>query len=173
MRNKTVLAGAVLLVVLITALWIINKDERENNPEKIEKKRHEPPFKKEGVLYIEENSEMDTLAIIEIEIADTPEDIRQGMMYRTRLEANHGMFFLFDGERERSFWMKNTILSLDILFINASGRIVHIAEHTIPYSKDPIPSIYPAQFVLEVNAGFCREHGITAGHIVHFTYNNV
>ncbi len=77
-----------------------------------------------------------------------------------------GMLFIFPDEAPRSFWMKNTPLPLDIVFIGADRRIVSIAAGTKPYSTERIPSGAPAMFVLEVNAGFCERHGIEAGQSV-------
>ena len=77
------------------------------------------------------------------------------------------MLFVFADERERGFWMKNTPLPLDIVYIDSSSRIVSIAENTTPYSTKTIASRGPARYVLEVNGGFCREHGIVAGSSVH------
>ena len=103
---------------------------------------------------------MDTLSIIEIEIADNQEDIMQGLMFRNHLGPDQGMFFIFQEEEERIFWMKDTPLSLDIIFVNKDLKIIDIARHTVPYSTEPIPSIHPARYVVEVNAGYCDFHGI-------------
>ena len=105
---------------------------------------------------------------ISVEIADTPEKRRYGLMYRKQLPDQHGMLFVFPSETAQAFWMKNTPLSLDILFINAARSIVHITPHTTPFSEKPIPSGGPAQFVLEVRAGFCERHGIRRGTQVEF-----
>ncbi len=90
-------------------------------------------------------------------------------MYRNELPAFSGMLFIFPQEGPRSFWMKNTPLPLDIIYINADFTIVHIAENTTPYSTAPIPSKHPAKYVLEVNGGFCQHHGIVARDRVEFS----
>lgn len=106
---------------------------------------------------------------VSVEIADSPEERRYGLMYRNALPDRHGMLFVFPGEAVRSFWMKNTPLSLDIIFISAAGSVVHVAPHTRPFSEAPIPSGgQAAQFVLEVKAGFCERYGISAGARVAF-----
>lgn len=84
-------------------------------------------------------------------------------MYRKDLPEFHGMLFLFPREEVQSFWMKNTPLPLDIIFINSAYEIVNIARNTIPFSERLLPSGRPAQFVLEVNGGFCQRHGIEVG----------
>ncbi len=90
-------------------------------------------------------------------------------MYRNELPAFGGMLFIFPQESPLSFWMKNTPLPLDIIYINADFTIVHIAENTTPYSTAHISSKHPAKYVLEVNGGFCRQHGIVAKDRVEFS----
>ena len=84
-------------------------------------------------------------------------------MWRDRLDSDAGMLFVFGDETVRTFWMKNTPLPLDIIFIDAGGRVVNVAQATTPYSESPIRSAGPARYVLEVNAGFARRHGIGPG----------
>ena len=108
---------------------------------------------------------------VTVEIADEPEERTLGLMYRTDLAPDEGMLFLFPEERERSFWMKNTPTSLDILYVSTDGEIVGIAEHTKPYSVDPIPSGAPSERVLEVPAGFVERHGVAVGDRI--TYHAV
>jgi uncharacterized membrane protein (UPF0127 family) len=100
---------------------------------------------------------------VSVDIADTPEKRNFGLMYRQELPEFHGMLFLFPREEPLSFWMKNTPLPLDIIFINSALTIVSIAQQTTPFSEKQIPSGSPAQFVLEVNGGFCQQHSITVG----------
>ncbi|HJY81023.1 MAG TPA: DUF192 domain-containing protein [Candidatus Binatia bacterium] len=98
-----------------------------------------------------------------MEIADTIQKRSFGLMYRRDLPELHGMLFLFPREEPLSFWMKNTPLPLDIIFIDTAHKIVSISQNTTPFSEQPLPSGSPAQFVLEVNGGFCQRHGIAAG----------
>ena len=105
---------------------------------------------------------------VHVEIADTEEKQQLGLMYRRELPELQGMLFLFPREAPLSFWMKNTPLPLDIIFINAAHTIVSIAQHTTPFSEKPLPSGSPAQFVLEVNGGFCQRHGVAVGDRVEF-----
>lgn len=78
------------------------------------------------------------------------------------------MLFVFPEEQPLSFWMKNTPLPLDIIYINTDFTIVHIATNTTPYSTAQIPSRHPAKYVLEVNGGFCQQQGIVAGDQIEF-----
>lgn len=100
---------------------------------------------------------------VTVEFALTPASQARGLMWRDELPADHGMLFVFSDSRPRSFWMKNTPLPLDIIYIGEDARIVSIAARTTPYSTRSIPSSGPAKYVLEVNGGFCEEHGVTAG----------
>ena len=100
---------------------------------------------------------------VAVEIADTPAKRSFGLMYRNSLPERQGMLFLFPSEGPLAFWMKNTPLPLDIIYINAARVIVGIAANTTPFSEEPLPSNGPAQFVLEVNAGFCQKYGILVG----------
>jgi uncharacterized protein len=98
-----------------------------------------------------------------VEMAVTPEEQARGLMFRRSVPEGQGMLFDFKREQELSFWMKNTVVSLDIIFIRADGRILHIAENTEPLSERMIPSFGPARAVLEVVAGTTRKLGIARG----------
>jgi uncharacterized protein len=98
-----------------------------------------------------------------VEMALTPEDQARGLMFRQSLPAGQGMLFDFKREQELSFWMKNTLISLDMIFIRADGRILRIAENTEPLSEKLVPSGGPARAVLEVISGTARKLGIAAG----------
>jgi len=102
-----------------------------------------------------------------VEIAATGEARSRGLMFRREMADDHGMLFIFEAEGDRYFWMKNTPLSLDIIFIRSDGTIAHIAKGTTPFSEKTIPSQGPAQFVLEVVAGTADALNIKAGDTVH------
>ncbi|HEU4826074.1 MAG TPA: DUF192 domain-containing protein [Dongiaceae bacterium] len=99
----------------------------------------------------------------DVEIADDEAERAEGLMYRQSLADNAGMLFLYPSPRPVQFWMKNTLLSLDIVFVRADGTIARIAAGTTPLSEDLIPSGEPVLAVLEVKAGTMRELGIAAG----------
>lgn len=99
----------------------------------------------------------------EVEVADDPSERAEGLMYRESLADNAGMLFLYPKPQPVEFWMKNTPLSLDIVFVRADGTIARIAESTIPMSEDMIRSGEPVRAVLEVKAGTMRQLGITVG----------
>jgi len=108
---------------------------------------------------------------VSVEIANTEEKRQFGLMYRTDLPETQGMLFLFPREGTLSFWMKNTPRSLDIIYINSAHIIVRIARNTTPFSEENLPSGKPAQFVLEVNGGFCERHGVVEGNRIEFPKN--
>ena len=99
----------------------------------------------------------------EVEVADDPSERATGLMYRTSLADNAGMLFLYPNPQPVEFWMKNTPLSLDIVFVRADGTIARIAANTTPMSEDRIPSGEPVLAVLEVKAGIMQQLGIAAG----------
>jgi len=97
---------------------------------------------------------------LKVEIADHPLARAEGLMWREDLKQGQGMLFVFDDEQPRSFWMKNTPLSLDILFFDASGRWVSSQLATTPFSTKSLPSGLPAQFALEILAGESKRLGL-------------
>lgn len=101
-----------------------------------------------------------------VDIADTTEKRTIGLMFRDKMGADSGMLFVFDDEIERAFWMKNTLIPLDMLFIDRSGKIIHIHESAIPHDLTPVPSKGPAFAVLEINGGRAKTLGLTPGMIV-------
>jgi uncharacterized membrane protein (UPF0127 family) len=98
-----------------------------------------------------------------VEIAQNDAERAKGLMYRKELPEGQGMLFDFQHEQEVGFWMENTYIPLDMIFIRADGRILRIAENTEPLSTRIIPSGGPVRGVLEVIAGTARKLGIAAG----------
>lgn len=101
--------------------------------------------------------------VFQVEIVSTPEEMALGLMFRQELAADAGMLFVYEEARETSFWMQNTFLPLDMLFINADGTIRHIAERTVPLSTASVPSHGPVRAVLEINGGTSERLGINVG----------
>lgn len=120
------------------------------------------PFDKEGRLAVLQDE--DTLVTLDIEVADTDSARERGMMQREGFpNERSGMLFPFEEEKEQSFWMANTPLSLDLFFINADSQIVRIKKYAPPNTAKSIPSNAPAQYVLETTAGFADSYGIVEG----------
>lgn len=105
---------------------------------------------------------------VDVEIADSDAERQQGLMYRKQLANDDGMLFLFERPQHLTFWMRNTYLPLDMIFIEQSKTVLGVVENAEPLTDTTreVPGV--SQYVLEVNAGFSREHGITAGTMVRF-----
>lgn len=102
---------------------------------------------------------------ISVEIADDNEETAKGLMYRKKLEENSGMLFIFGNEEYQTFWMKNTVIPLDIIFIDKNSKIVDI-KNAVPCKKEPCAlykSSMPAKYVLEVNGNFSINNNIKTG----------
>lgn len=100
---------------------------------------------------------------VAVELATTPAAREMGLMYRDALPAGAGMLFVFPEAALQSFWMRNTKIPLDIVYVADGGRIARIARQTTPFSERPIPSGEPVRFVLEVPGGFTEEHRVDEG----------
>ena len=104
----------------------------------------------------------------DVELAETPAQQAQGLMFREKMAADAGMLFVYDRPQPASFWMKNTLIPLDMIFIGADGRVVNIHERAVPHSLDAIPSAGPVKAILEINGGMSSRLGIRPGdRVVH------
>ena len=125
-------------------------------------------FIDEGKLTIVREDE--SAVVVNIEIADTEDERKQGLMYREELGDYSGMFFVFENEGNNSFWMKNTEISLDLIFINSKKKIVGTIKNAEPCEEGHIcPKLAPQieyMYCLEVNAGFVEENNIEMGNTV-------
>lgn len=101
-----------------------------------------------------------------VEVARTAAEWNKGLMFRTAMGANEGMIFVGRPPQPASFWMKNTVIPLDIVFIGTDKRILNIGANAVPYSLDPVPSIGPVIAVLELNGGRAAQLGIGPGDAV-------
>jgi uncharacterized membrane protein (UPF0127 family) len=103
-----------------------------------------------------------------VELARTRAEVAKGLMYRQQLAPDAGMLFLFDRADVLSFWMKNTFIPLDLIFMDAGRKIVGIVPNAQPQSLAPLVAPSPAQFVLEINGGLAARLGIRPGAVVEF-----
>ncbi len=154
--------GIAAVAVIIAAFFVYNNFIKNNTPE-----MHYYKFTKEGELTFSDSSGKDK-AKIDIEIADDDYQRQLGLMNRQNMEDNQGMLFIFPEERMQSFWMLNTLFSLDMIFINRNKEIVSIQKNTQPLSQQSYPSSKPALYVLEVVGGFSDNHNIKEGDVVHW-----
>ena len=98
-----------------------------------------------------------------VEVARTAAEQARGLMFRTALSDDEGMIFPMNPPRHASFWMRNTVIPLDIIYIGADGRITNMWENTVPYSEEPLPSTGIVKGVLELRGGRAKQLGLMPG----------
>lgn len=170
MRNKFFYLGLLIFFLLLIILFFNLSTAFFKTPESIkEEKKPTPSLSTPRVYFYKEGGV--EIASFDVEIASTAAQHRKGLMYRKNLPKNQGMLFIFEKEKPLSFWMKNTLIPLDIIFISKDKKVVSIAFNALPCQKDPCPSHYsykPAQYVVEINGGLAEEFGIKKGAEVKF-----
>lgn len=165
--NRLYLGLAFLVIALVAAVLIIVIPDREKVPVSTQSANS---FIKEGTASFLD-SLGNALCSFDIELADTPSQLSSGLMYRDSLAIDQGMLFLMPRNEIQSFWMKNTYLPLDIVFIGIDSTVVSVSEKTVPFSEERIVSSAPAAFVLELNAGVAAQSKITPG--TRFTWSRL
>lgn len=172
--------GRIVAIALLVAFvgWIvftsIPMGSEKKSPAKTGNSvvhEYEPKFTKEGELWITSSETADTIKMLDIEIADNATETQYGMMYRKSMDPNTGMLFIMPIEQQQSFWMKNTYVSLDIIYINSKFEIVSVQKNAEPHNLKSLPSEGPALYVLEVVGGFADQHGLKKGDKVSFKRN--
>jgi uncharacterized protein len=131
-----------------------------------------PTQRLEGELTFIKSSGDGQIKRIAIEIADTPEERNRGLMDRRSLPDSTGMLFIFERSGQQNFWMKNTYIPLDIIFVNAGKEIVKIHKYAAPHSIDSYPSEKEALYVVEVVGGFTDRYNIQEGDRISFVMTN-
>lgn len=119
------------------------------------------PFRKDGTLTLSRDGHI--YRTLDIEIAESDSARNRGLMQRDSLPEDGGMLFIFEREEEQGFWMANTRLALDLIFLRADGRILSIAKYIQPMRTETVPSNGRAMYVLEVEAGYSDSIGIIEG----------
>ena len=152
-----------ILVLMFASIGFIKCTQKKSNPVK----EKQITFKKEGNLSILSKGG-DTIAQFEIEIADTPYERQTGLMYREELLSGKAMLFVFEKNQMRGFYMKNTLISLDLIFIDAGLNITHMHPNAKPFDTESISSKFPVKYVLEINAGLCEILNIENGMKINF-----
>lgn len=151
--KKAILIILILLAVTGVVFCVYNKQGN---------------FNREGVLEFYSKHHNTDISEIAIEIAETKEEKQTGLMHRKHLGEEQGMLFLFKNSKKRFFWMKNTSIPLDIIYVNDNQAIVSIYRNTKPFSEKGLSSRNNAKFVVEVNSGYCKKHGIRVGDSITF-----
>ena len=159
-KNKGKKIG-LAFAVIAAALFIIFMPKKTENSMAV----NAPIFTKQGELTLSDDKG-NPIVSMDIEIADDESRREIGMMGRTEMAERQGMLFVFEEEHYASFWMRNTILPLDMVFIDKQGRINTIHKNTKPFSDENYPASGLTLFVLEVNAGFTDKYGIKVGDMI-------
>jgi uncharacterized protein len=165
MKNKwiaVVLIGAAAAWLIMTILPSRNASQ-QIKPANERPDFYEPKFKHEGNLWVLHPTENDTITDFKIEFADTYAKIQYGMMYRKSMDPKTGMLFLMGDSDWRSFYMKNTYVSLDIIFVDENNRVVSIQKNAEPLNTRSLPSEGPAMYVFEIAGGLSDALGIDKG----------
>ena len=161
--GKAILIITVCFFILMQIFPSINSSSPKFSKSS-SKNTFEPTFLKEGIGYFS-NELGDTIAEFQIELAESNKEIQIGMMWRKSMSKDMGMLFLMPEEKIQSFWMKNTYIPLDIIYINSERRVVSIIDNAKPMSENPLPSMEPANHILEVSGGTCAKLGIQPGNL--------
>lgn len=155
-----------IFVLFFSLLLFFNcKDEKQN----ISNDKVKVSFSKEGVLHLKKSDSDSIIKSLDIEFAEDEYETQTGLMYRTKLGTNQGMLFIFPDVQMRSFYMKNTKIPLDIIYIDEKLQIVSFQKHAKPFDETSLPSEAPAKYVLEINAGLSDEWQLKIGDRIHFT----
>jgi uncharacterized membrane protein (UPF0127 family) len=167
------LAFMLIVVLILAGLLVFMKPSKKpvsRKPVATDTITEEPKpvFRRDGEVVFKKRENNQEIVTIAVEIMDDEAERALGLMYRDSLPQQSGMLFLFPMEAPMAFWMKNTRFSLDIIYINENKEVVDIAKGTIPYSLEQVPSRLPAQYVVEVPAGFTDKYGIRIGDYLIF-----
>lgn len=125
-------------------------------------------FKKEGEIIIKKSNDS-IIKKIDIEIAESEYETQTGLMYRDSMKDSQGMLFVFPRASYHSFYMKNTRISLDIIYIGSDKKIVGIQKNAKPFDETSLPSDVPAQYVLEVNGGLSDTWNLAIGDLIDYS----
>ena len=131
-------------------------------------KQSEILFKKEAELHFYKALDSTSFKI-DIELADNDYERQTGLMYRNNMHTNQGMLFVFDDVAERSFYMKNTKIGLDLIFIDENKTIVSFQKNAKPFDESSLPSNAAAKYVLEVNSGLINQWHLNIGDRINYT----
>lgn len=168
-RKLILIIGGILTASLGYYFWSSNQNNTGiSSSESDNYKDNRPTFVKEGeVVFLKKDTD-EVIKKIEVEIADNDAERAKGWMFRAEMPDSIGMLFIFEESEPQAFWMKNTLISLDIIYVNEKKQIVSIQKNAKPYSEESLPSNGNAQYVIEVNGGWCDKYGIGAGDVVRF-----
>lgn len=156
-------------IITVAALGVFGLTISSCKEEKKTVKPVDITFKKEGELIIKKATTDSIIKSIDIEIADDEYQTQTGMMYRDSMKDSQGMLFVFPNASLHTFYMKNTQIPLDIIYIGSNKAIVSIQKNAKPFDETSLPSNEPAQYVLEINAGLTDAWNLEVGDTIEFT----
>lgn len=154
-----------IIFVFLLSFLVSNCKDSKGNKSSVSK---EIIFKKEGTLQLVKKDSDSIIKTLDIEIADDAYQTQTGLMYRNSIKDSQGMLFIFPDEAPRSFYMKNTRIPLDIIYISSDSAIVSFQKNAKPFDESSLPSNANAQFVLEVNAGLSDKWNLEVGDKIGF-----
>ena len=161
--RKHFVTVALVLVALAAIALILPRffSNESNRVQEIEITPQDIDFTRDGELSIFKNDSL--IQTIEVEFAKNDEERALGLMYRSSMDEHQGMWFIFPEEAPRSFYMRNTEIPLDIIYLDKDKKVVSIAKNARPYDETSLPSEKPAMYVLEINGGLSDKLGLTKG----------
>jgi len=165
-RNKSKQIGIVIVLIGAMLMFILKPFGGNKQAGKIKNATREIPFRHEGNLTFIIDST--TTKNIAIEVADDDLQRARGLMYRKSMPENRGMIFIMDRLEIQNFYMKNTYIPLDIIYVGADKKVVSIQKQTTTLSELSLPSEAPALYVVEVVGGYCDKYGIKKGTTIDF-----
>jgi hypothetical protein len=166
-KRKNIWLQIILLLGVVIAIFLLSvKPDFHNYFKKQSILTTEIKFKKEGQLNFYDQHSNVKITTIDIEIAEDNYERAMGLMNRYSMSDSVGMLFIMEKEEPQSFWMKNTYISLDIIYLNKDLKIVKIQKYTQPLSEHPIPSIKKSKYVVEVIGGLCNMLMIEEGDYI-------
>lgn len=157
-------AGIIALFVFTNSVCSKKTDSEKIDTAKILQKST-IKFTKQGEVFFQDKNK-NLITGIDAELAENEQKRHTGLMFREKMEMNQGMLFIFPEEEEQGFYMKNTVIPLDIIFVNSKKQIVKIYKNAKPFDTTDLPSVKPCQYVVEVNAGFTDKFGIKEGDFI-------
>lgn len=157
--NRSHFNKNTMVIIPLFMLFYANAGSMDTDPAFVKKTAI---FRDDGRLEFVNHNGM-VRASITIEIAETRATRAKGLMGREEMDDNVGMFFVYQRAGDKVFWMRNTPLSLDIIFVSEDGAVLNIAGRTLPFSDNKYRSKGPAKYVVEVLSGFCDRYGIREG----------
>ena len=161
--RKHFVTVALVLVALAAIALILPRffSNESNRVQDIEITPQDIDFTRDGEVSIFKNDSL--IQTIEVEFAKNDEERALGLMYRSSMDEHQGMWFIFPEEAPRSFYMRNTEIPLDIIYLDKDKKVVSIAKNARPYDETSLPSEKPAMYVLEINGGLSDKWGIEKG----------